>query len=328
VTKQELLDLSAMEKRGHNRRNWGALKVGVFIALLVFFLQISGALTRPMDACAAMWQDFFVRPAGSEEHKSVRYNVGYSKGEGIIVQKLEDTPIKVQVDGTSVIARATLPRLENILQDAGVELGEKDRAEAKIVTKSGKIPEIEVIRVCTRVVTEEEAIPFAVQRVADQSLADGATRIKQAGQEGIRLKKFEVSTENGEVVQQKDLGSEVIREPVPEVIAFGGKNRSQGRQVTSRGVSLQGSRVIEMTATAYTHTGDATASGVMPYVGGVAVDPKVIPLGTNLFVEGYGYARAVDTGGLIKGNRIDVFLETSKECYNWGRRKVKVYVLE
>jgi len=68
--------------------------------------------------------------------------------------------------------------------------------------------------------------------------------------------------------------------------------------------------------------------GVMPYVGGVAVDPKVVPLGTDLFVEGYGYAKAVDTGGLIKGNRIDVFLETSKECYNWGRRNVKVYILE
>ena len=278
MTKQELLDLSDMEKGRHSRRSIGALGVGVFIALLVFFFQISGALARPMDAYAAMWQDFFVRPASSEEHKTVRFNVGYSKGEGIVVQKLEETPVNVKVDGTAVVARTTLPRLEDILQDAGVELGENDRAEARIDTKSGKIPEIEVIRVCTRIVTEEEAIPFPVKRVSDQSLADGITRIRQAGQEGARLRKFEVVTENGDVVQRKDLGSEVIREPVPEVIAFGGNNRDQGRQVAARGVSLQGSRVMQMTATAYTHTGNPTASGVMPYVGGVAVDPNVIAL--------------------------------------------------
>jgi len=85
-------------------------------------------------------------------------------------------------------------------------------------------------------------------------------RVKQVGQEGVRLKKFEVTTENGDIVQRKSLGSEVIREPVQEVIAFGGKNSGQGRQVATRGLSLDGRRVIEMTATAYTHTGNATAS--------------------------------------------------------------------
>lgn len=327
MTKQELLDLSYMRKGRNSRKGCGALRAGVFFALLVFFFQINGALFRPMDAYAAMWQDFFARPAASERHESVRYNIGYSKGEGLVVQKLVETPVEVKVDGTSVIARTTLPRLEDLLRDLGVELGVNDRAEARIDTKSGKVPEIEVIRVCTRVVTEEEAIPFSVKQVPDQSLAYGTTRIKQAGQEGLRLKKFEVTTENGDVIRRKDLGSEVIREPVPEVIVCGGKNKTMP-QLASRGVSLDSRRVIEMTATAYTHTGNATASGVMPYVGGVAVDPKVIPLGTELFVEGYGFAKAVDTGGLIKGNRIDVFLETSRECYNWGRRKVMVYVLE
>jgi len=67
-----------------------------------------------------------------------------------------------------VIARTTLPSLESILQDAGVELGEKDRAEARIDTKSGKIPEIEVIRGVHTVVTEEDAIPFTVKRVSDE----------------------------------------------------------------------------------------------------------------------------------------------------------------
>lgn len=68
-----------------------------------------------------------------------------------------------------------------------------------------------------------------------------------------------------------------------------------------------------------------TASGMKPQVGVIAVDPKVIPLGTNLYVEGYGNCIAGDTGGAIKGNRIDVFKNTASEVRDWGRRQVKVY---
>jgi len=318
--------LSSMENSRRSRKGRAVPVVGIATALLIIFFQLSGAAAGPMAACAAMWKDYMVKPA-SEEQKTVRYNVGYSKEEGVVVQKLEETPVKVKVDGAAVITTAAMPRLDDILQEAGVELGENDRAEAKIDTESGNIPEIEVIRVRSRTVTEEETIPFTEKRIADQSLPDGATQIRQAGQEGVRLKKFEVTTENGKVVRRKELSSDVVKEAQPQVVAFGGNNRGRGLPAAARGGSLDVQRVLEMTATAYTHTGDPTASGVMPYVGGVAVDPKVIPLGANLFVEGYGYAKAVDTGGLIKGSRIDLFLNTEKECYDWGRRQVKVYVL-
>ena len=62
-------------------------------------------------------------------------------------------------------------------------------------------------------------------------------------------------------------------------------------------------------------------------MGIVAVDPRVIPLGTRLYVEGYGFATAADKGGAIKGERIDVFLETKEETRKWGRRQVEVFVL-
>ena len=81
-----------------------------------------------------------------------------------------------------------------------------------------------------------------------------------------------------------------------------------------------------MEATAYSG-GGTTASGMAAAVGRVAVDPRVIPLGTRLYIEGYGYAVAADTGGAIKGNRIDLFFETYDEAISFGRRKVTVYVL-
>ncbi len=60
----------------------------------------------------------------------------------------------------------------------------------------------------------------------------------------------------------------------------------------------------------------------------IAVDPKVIPLGTKVWVEGYGYAVAGDTGGAIKGNKIDVFIPTQSQALKWGRKNVKIKIIK
>ena len=88
-------------------------------------------------------------------------------------------------------------------------------------------------------------------------------------------------------------------------------------------------KVLTCKATAYHEPeGSLTKSGTLSRVGAIAVDPSVIPLGTELYVEGYGYCVAEDTGGLIKGNRIDIYLDSEAECVNWGVRDVTVYILE
>lgn len=83
-------------------------------------------------------------------------------------------------------------------------------------------------------------------------------------------------------------------------------------------------RTMELTA--YTHTGNLTKTGVKPSRGMIAVDPKVIPLGSDVFIEGIGWVKATDTGGDIKGNRIDLFLDTEQECVLFGRQKRNVYI--
>ena len=101
----------------------------------------------------------------------------------------------------------------------------------------------------------------------------------------------------------------------------------------------QGSNLIlvdelDMVATAYYAGGGGingngiTATGLRATYGIVAVDPKVIPLGTKLFIPGYGPALAADTGGWVKGNRIDLVFNSLEECYRWGRRSIKVYIVE
>lgn len=87
-------------------------------------------------------------------------------------------------------------------------------------------------------------------------------------------------------------------------------------------------RTLLVEATAYTWTGSRTATGTWPRVGTIAVDPKVIPLGTKMYVEGYGYGVAEDTGSAIVGYKIDVYLPSRAEALKFGRRMVRITLLE
>jgi len=116
-------------------------------------------------------------------------------------------------------------------------------------------------------------------------------------------------------------------EPVPG--AYDGLTEQEIEQLEAeREASRMIDQVLVMECTAYTWTGNRTASGTWPAVGTAAVDPEVIPLGTKLYIEGYGPAVALDTGGLVKGNIIDIYLPTEDQCWQWGRRQVEVRILE
>ncbi|GFP23590.1 hypothetical protein HKBW3S44_00394 [Candidatus Hakubella thermalkaliphila] len=105
------------------------------------------------------------------------------------------------------------------------------------------------------------------------------------------------------------------------------------KEIQPVGITLSG-KEFTMVATAYFAGGGGlngtgiTATGLRAAYGIVAVDPRVIPLGTKLYIPGYGQALAADTGGWIKGNRIDLCFNSLEEAIQWGRREVKVYVVE
>ena len=87
-------------------------------------------------------------------------------------------------------------------------------------------------------------------------------------------------------------------------------------------------KIVTFEATAYTWTGNRTATGTWPSRGTIAVDPTIIPLGTRLFVEGYGEGIAEDTGGAIQGEIIDLYMLDRNEALSWGRRTVEVRIIE
>jgi len=110
---------------------------------------------------------------------------------------------------------------------------------------------------------------------------------------------------------------------------------STSSSTVSRGDSSRGSYVLSMVATGYDSSwesnypyyGQPSYTGLPLARGIVAVDPNVIPMGTRLYVEGYGDAIAADQGGAIKGNRIDLFFDSRQEAMSWGMKTVKVTIL-
>ncbi len=161
----------------------------------------------------------------------------------------------------------------------------------------------------------------------------GTQKVVSRGEPGI-LESLSVSiARNGKLLRKELLRSHWVKQPKPRVILIGKGVRFQIEDEEER---FKGKPYIIVEATAYEpsslscgpYSDGYTALGLKVRKGIVAVDPEVIPLGTKLYVQGYGWAIAGDVGGAIKGYRIDVFFPTYQEAINWGRRRVKVYIIE
>ena len=103
-----------------------------------------------------------------------------------------------------------------------------------------------------------------------------------------------------------------------------GRNRDMGR-LEEAPAPGQG-RQITVMSTAYCLRG-LTARGTSVNYGTIAVDPRIIPMGSKVYIPGYGWGRALDTGGAIRGNIIDLWFPTSGQCYQWGCRKITITVM-
>lgn len=229
---------------------------------------------------------------------------------------------------------STSTTVADFLKQHNIQMNEFDRMEQK--TEELVLPNsvIKIVRVEKVTDVVEEETNFAVETKKDDSLLKGKEKVVQAGEKGSVSRTYEVVKENGEEVSRNVINEKVTKEPVKKVVAVGTKvvTASVSRDNSS---SPNGGGEFYVTATAYTAycngcTG-VTATGINlksnPNLKVIAVDPSVIPLGTKVWVEGYGYAVAGDTGGAIKGNRIDLFMSSKSQAYDFGRKKVRIKVL-
>lgn len=231
--------------------------------------------------------------------------------------------VKVIADGQTREIISTPITIAEAIKLAGFNLGEQDIV--KTIPRQLTVPgqEIELIRVTEAKTESRDTIPCQIERTTDDTLERGLTKTVSSGKNGIAINTIKITYHNGQEVKREVIGSKVLQEPVNKVVAFGTIT-----SVSRGGMRLDFREAKYMQASAYTYTGSHTATGHTPQVGMVAVDPGVIPMGSKLYIEGYGYAHAADTGGAIKGNRLDLFMEERSQCLNWGNRTVKVYLLE
>ncbi|NTW05536.1 MAG: hypothetical protein HGA27_05410 [Peptococcaceae bacterium] len=210
------------------------------------------------------------------------------------------------------------------MSERKLELGVQDIVLPNVGHRIGKDTEIRVIRVVNKVEEKNVLLPYSTESVSNSSIPRGISKTVVSGQNGQELQKWSVVYHDGKQVISQLIGKQLIKETKNSLIHVG-----TGQATVSRGgQTFRYKQVLDVVASAYTYTGNNTATGIKPAHGVVAVDTRVIPLGTRLYIDGYGYATAMDTGGAIRGNRIDVFLESLSAARSWGIKKVRVYVLE
>ncbi|MGQ0548430.1 MAG: 3D domain-containing protein [Armatimonadota bacterium] len=237
-------------------------------------------------------------------------------------------PVLVMVDGSRRVVMTAAATVDELIGDAahGLAVRPRDRVYPSAATPlvSGDI--VRIVRIETRIIEKTEPVPFARIIQPTVTLPSGVPRVVQRGRLGVRTYATSVTTADGEVVDRRELAPVITAPPQDHVVQVGTR-----RMFADRG-EFAGKEVVQMEATAYAPwhgegVNDITAIGLKARYGVVAVDPKVIPLRSVVFVEGYGRAIAGDTGGAIKGHRIDLCYDTVREAYKFGRRPVRVYIL-
>jgi uncharacterized protein YabE (DUF348 family)/3D (Asp-Asp-Asp) domain-containing protein len=245
---------------------------------------------------------------------------------GVIVVR-HAVPVTLEVGGESIRLNVIGRTVADALVSAGFDptCGMTTEPAVDELLEPGM--RISATEVFLRVVEEPVDVPFDVEIVGDASAPAGSRRVTTAGVVGKGLRLYQVLVVGGVEGPRFLKAEHTLSPPVREVVAIGTKaavhqvlvSSARNRAQTPPGVA---GRSMIVHSTSYTPW-DATCSGHISTIrakmrqyhvpagwGLVAVDPRVIPLGSRLYLEGYGYAVAGDTGGVIKGDKIDV-------CF-WG----------
>ncbi|WP_257351287.1 G5 and 3D domain-containing protein [Pseudalkalibacillus decolorationis] len=271
------------------------------------------------------------------EHDKVKPSMDAQIKEGLTVELQKAFQVKLNDGGKDKSVWTTSITVADLLKQHKIQLSELDRVEPGMdaLVKTGD--QVNVIRVEKVTDVVEEAVDYAVVKRKDNNLAKGKEKVVSKGQEGKVKKHFEVFLENGKEVSRELVKTEKVTESEDKIVAVGTKEIQQtvSRSKPSSS-SPSSSREFYVSSTAYTALcsgcSGLTATGynlkANPNAKVIAVDPNVIPLGSRVWVEGYGYAVAADTGGAINGNKIDVFFGSKSEAYGWGRQTVRIKVLD
>ncbi len=274
-------------------------------------------------------------------------------GENDYLSDDQSTPL---VDGMHLAYRAAVPlsivygkrkislqtsaaTVDEAIASAHIAVGPRDAIspDRNSAPRSGGVVRVTFVKVWLERV--RHAIPNRTIVRSDARLAIGKTRVLARGVTGIREVTFRYTRRGDTAVQKVAIGSRVVRPAHARIVERGtlvaasiaGPITRFARTGIASAMHFAGS-VLHVIATAYIagcyKCSGTTASGMHAGFGIIAVDPRLIPLGTKLMIPGYGRAIAGDTGGAIVGHRVDLGMNTLAAALKFGRRPMTVYVLK
>lgn len=284
------------------------------------------------------------------ERDIVSHDLTQEIEEDLVFTATTANEMTIDDGGEKVTIWSTGEAVDLLLANNDIKLNEHDRVTIGN-EEDGELP-LTIVRVDKKMKEVEKSIPFKEEERTDSSLEKGKTKVLAEGKEGKLVEKHEVTLENGKESDRSLVEEKIIQDSEKRIIAVGTKEPEvvtlaeskpkQEQQTSSNSKQKEksskpsGGKEFTMQATAYTATcsgcSGITATGINllanPNMKVVAVDPNVIPLGTKVWVSGYGEAIAGDTGGSIKGNKIDVHVSSKAEALNYGHQTVTVKVIE
>ena len=245
-----------------------------------------------------------------------------SHGEIAIVRA---KPVTLTIDHTSETIYSIVGTVGELLVENGIKLNTADKVSPDPTDPVPYNGEVVVKRTTYAYSSKTEAIAYQRLYKKNPYMEVGRSYISVMGQNGILKKTIKVTKVAQQPVGSAVVKTQTIKPVVHEVYDIG----------TAR-LDLKPVRTYTMSATAYSNRRSTILdgkdhlygySGLWLHYGTCAVDRRLIPMGTVLYIEGYGYAVAADTGSSINGNCIDLFFNSFGDACRWGRRSVKVYVL-
>jgi uncharacterized protein YabE (DUF348 family)/3D (Asp-Asp-Asp) domain-containing protein len=288
---------------------------------------------------------------GPHDEVSIPLNAAIKDGDRIEVTHA--VPVIVKADGKTSTVYTTERTVQAAIEELNIPVRKQDKVMPPLETVVDTEVTVTVVRVDTKVSETERTMPYSIVKKHDPNLEAGKEKLVQTGKEGLIVEHIEKQYEDGILISKKMVSKVVETAAVDQVVAIGTKKAEPKVTVlsskspsvstlTKSGVSFKAKSVLKnVTLTAYSagvaSTGKdedhpdygITASGVRVKEGRtIAVDPKIIPIGWWVYIEGIGFRRAEDTGSAIKGNKIDVYFDSNKTANKFGRKKgFTVYVL-
>ena len=269
-------------------------------------------------------------------------------GDGISeITVQRNQTITINYCGDSITVSSYGETLEQLLTRNGLQSKGDYVVSSPLDTETYDGMEVKVDCIVQMEQTYTVDIPIETKYCEDPTLPKGQEVVLVEGRVGQEQKTANVIYTNSQETNRTLIKEKVMQQPVNRIVAVGTGTKTDAKSnapaigdgviVTAEGEVLTYSKKAKFNATAYTKTDagcdDYTATGTKVRIGTVAVDPSVIPYGTRMFIMSndgkyiYGIATAEDCGGAIKENRIDLYFDTTAECFQFGRRSCTVYFL-